>query len=156
MKWIRHNSNSHRNLKFQGIIKRFGWKGYGLYWICCELVAEQGNNYRILASKSWKNYLKKTSSISDKKLNEFLTALAEANLISQKALKDGDLAIPKMKDYSDDYTKQLRRKAEQTSKKLSYDTTRHDTTRNDTTHVSFIERKMKEFKERNKSIFKKK
>jgi len=118
MKWFQHFSTAHRNLKFQPLLAKFGWKGYSWWWIICELVAEQGKNYSIKGSKGWENYLKKTFQISDKKLEEFLNILVASGLISENEFKKGNLTIPKMKDYSDDWTKKLRRNSKVTTPTL--------------------------------------
>ena len=126
MKWFQHHSTAHRNLKFQKLLERFGWKGYGWWWVLCEIIAEQGTNYRLKSEKNWKNYLKKTLRISEKNLNELLTILADSKLISQKALKNGDLWIPKMREYSDDYTKKVRRMSRQSTDNVRQDKIRLD------------------------------
>ena len=47
-----------------------------------------------------------------------LNRFGELSLVCGKSLKKGDLYIPKMKEYSDDYTKYLRRKTEETSLRI--------------------------------------
>jgi hypothetical protein len=57
--------------------------------------------------------------------------LAELNLINQLALNKGDLYIPKMRRYSDDYTDRVRRVYEQSRTKSPtlHNTTLHNTRR---------------------------
>jgi len=114
MKWFRHQTDSYTNLKHREIMEEFGLEGYGFYWVCCELVGQQGEKYRLKNSKGWLKALKNTSNLSEEKINKFLNKFAFLNLISANALKDKELYIPKMRDYSDDYTKFLRRHSEET------------------------------------------
>ncbi len=58
MKWFKHHSNSHRNLKYQGLIEKFGWDGYGKWWTCVELIAEQGEKYHLKPKKKLEKLLK--------------------------------------------------------------------------------------------------
>lgn len=115
MKWFQHYSTAHKNLKFQALIEKYGFEGYGFYWVLCELVAEQGRNYSIPGSKNWRKYFKNIFGENEEKLEEFLKNLASWQLISSKALKNGALAIPKMKEYSSDYQKRVRRVFEHSS-----------------------------------------
>lgn len=36
MKWFRHESRAHRDVKLQKLVMRYGFEGYGLYWFCVE------------------------------------------------------------------------------------------------------------------------
>ena len=131
MKWFRHESNSHKNLKFQALIDKFGWEGYGFFWILCELVAEQGKNYRISPTKNWKKYFFSNLNISEEKCDELLGEMADSNLISKKSLNKGILSIPKMKDYADNYTSRLRTNAVPSTYQLQQ---QDKTTHNNTIH----------------------
>lgn len=113
MKWFRHNTDSHINLKLREIFADFGLEGYALYWLCLELVGQQGVKYRLNGSKSWQKALKEISKLPQEKMDKILTRFAELNLICAKSLKNKDLYIPKMREYSDDYTNKVRRMSEQ-------------------------------------------
>ena len=56
MKWFRHNSDSYSNLKIQELIGEHGIEGYGVWWICCELVAQQGEKFSLKNTKNWTKY----------------------------------------------------------------------------------------------------
>lgn len=107
MKWIKHFSNAHNNLKFEEIIDKFGWEGYAYYWVLLELVAEQGSNFRLPPGKCWKIRGKKLFKLSNEKFDDYLNLLAQKRLISKKALSNGTLYIPKMQEYADEYTRKL-------------------------------------------------
>ena len=110
MKWFKHETDAHTNLKLQAIMDKHGLEGYGFYWFILELVAREGEDFHILSTKSWRIYLKKFSGVPEKKINELLTFFAENNLIDKKSLKQNDLFIPKLGERSDDYTNRVRRK----------------------------------------------
>lgn len=109
MKWFQHYSDSHGNLKFRPLLKKYGLEGYGLAWVCRELVAKEGKNHRLRAEKDWKGALKEITGLPLDRIEVQLAYQAELDLIDRKALESGDLYIPKLKEYSDDYTKKIRR-----------------------------------------------
>ena len=84
-------------------------EGYGVYWVCVELVGQQGKKYRINAQEDWKIALKDITKLSDEKLETYIKMFSETNLICPKALEKGELAIPKMKDYADEYSTRVSR-----------------------------------------------
>ncbi len=129
MRWFQHQSDSYTNLKMQGLIAEHGMEGYGAFWVICELVAQQGKDYAIGGDKGWKRALLVMTKLEGQKLENILSLLAEMNLIDKKALNRGILSVPKMGDYSDDYTKRLRRDTEPTPNKVRVDKSRVDKSR---------------------------
>lgn len=111
MKWFKHESDSHSNIKLQAVIDEFGVAAYGYYWACVELVASQGENYRIKREKRWDIYLKKMLNIEIEQQKTYLVFFARNNLIDKDSLKKGDLYIPKLSERSDEYTAKVRRKS---------------------------------------------
>jgi len=155
MKWFQHQSDAYTDLALQEIITEFGIEGYGLFWICCELVAQQGKNYTIQAKKGWKKALQLISRLPEKKIDKILQKFAELDLISKKAYKHGHLAIPKMRRYSDDYTKKIQRRSGHTPDNVHQDKNRIDKIRIDKNKLEkigdlkYFEEKTKEFLKRN-------
>jgi len=135
MKWFQHLSTAYTDIALKEIIAEYGMEGYGFYWICCELVAQQGKNYRFPSKLKWKKTLKLVSTLPEPKIDELLQRFAELNLISQKALKNGALSIPKMRKYSDNYTKYPQRYFKVTSKSLLEDKNRIDKIRIDKNRI---------------------
>jgi hypothetical protein len=109
MKWFKHFSDAYSNLKMQQVVAECGMRGYGFFWVCCELVAQQGQNFRLKGEKSWKKVLSHITTETEGERDKFLQLFAEINLIDKKALEMGDLYLPKMREYSDEYTDKLRR-----------------------------------------------
>lgn len=109
MKWFQHLSTANTDFALREIIEEFDGEGYGLYWLCIELVAQQGHNCRLKASKNWQKQLFSILHIKQDRATAILSRMAELNLIDSKALNKGDLFVPKMRRYSDDYTDRVRR-----------------------------------------------
>lgn len=110
MKWFKHESDAHTNMKLQALIDKLGVAGYGYYWACVELVANQGGDtFRVTKDKHWEQHLKKMLSMEPSEQKKFLIVLANHNLIDLKALKNGDLYIPKLEERCDEYTEKKKR-----------------------------------------------
>ena len=132
MKWFKHHTDAHNNLKFQKIFKDFGSEGYGLFWICVELVGREGNNFRVSAEKEWFSYLEKNSGIERKKIKTILQAFADTNLVDKKALNKGELYLPKLQERVDEYTDKVGRKSRQSPDIVGKEEKRTDKKRRDT------------------------
>ena len=109
MKWFQHYSNSHESLKDKRILREFGVCGIGLKWLCCELVAKEGKNFRVKSEKDWQSSLQDVSKLEKDEQKKILDFFADINTINKKSFEVGDLHIPQMREYSDDYTKKRRR-----------------------------------------------
>lgn len=113
MKWFKHNSDAHTNLKTGNVIAEHGAKAYGLWWICVELIASQGEMYRLGADKNWKKGLIRASGMTKEEIDPLLQFFAEERLIDADALKEAQLYIPKLAEYCDDYSsRSVRTKSE--------------------------------------------
>jgi len=121
MKWFQHLTDSHGNGKMRQILRKHGLEGYAFCWICRELVGKEGENYRLRAEKDWKMTLKEVTKLEDKVIDEYLGYLAEIKAINPKSLQIGDLHIPKMREYSDNWTKKLQRSSVVDTEKVSTD-----------------------------------
>lgn len=97
-------SDSHTNIKHREMLVDLGLEGYATYWICLELVAQQGVSFRLNNNKSWKKVLKDITKLSEEKLDKILKRFAELNLICSKSLLKDELYIPKMKERADEYS----------------------------------------------------
>lgn len=110
MKWFKHLTDSHANGKMRQILRKHGLEGYAFCWICRELIGKEGNGkYRISSEKDWKLTLKDISGLEEEKINSYLSYQAEIGAIDHKALEKGDLYIPKLKEYGDEYSTRISR-----------------------------------------------
>ena len=113
IKWFKHLSDSHTNLKHRAIMHKLGLEAYAIYWICLELVAQQGKQFKINQGKDWRAALLVITNISDEeRLDEILRAFADQGLICKKALSSGALYIPKMKETADEWSARVIRENE--------------------------------------------
>lgn len=113
MKWFKHESDAQSNIKLQAVIDRYGLAAYGYYWACLELVANQGEQYRIKREKRWEIHLKKILNIEIDEQKKYLSMFARKNLIDKDSLKKGELYIPKLEERCDEYTEKVKRKSRQ-------------------------------------------
>ena len=139
MKWFKHQSDSYSNLKHQHVLSEHGLEGYGLFWICVEMVAQQGVDYRIEKAKNWKRVLCYITRQKEEKIDEFLKTFAETKLIDQDSLDQGDLYIPKMEDNLDDYTNRVRRVSEPATDNVHLEQKRTDKNRIEKNRVEMFE-----------------
>lgn len=138
MKWFQHYSDGHNDLKLRQVIKKYGMEGYGLYWLCVELVANQGHNLSIKSNEGWEDVLELNSRLKVEMIREMTQFFSEMNLISKSSLSKGILAIPKLAKYSDDYSrKRVRTHSVQSSDKVPLDKNRIDKNRIDNTFEQF-------------------
>lgn len=113
MKWFKHNSDAHTNLKTGNVIAEHGAAAYGLWWICVELVANQGEEYSLGADKNWKRGLMRASGMTKEEIDPLLVFFGEERLIDADALKEARLYIPNLAEYCDDYySRSVRTKTE--------------------------------------------
>lgn len=104
MKWFKHHSDAYSNLKLRTVINRHGMKGYGVFWVVNELVAQQGTGQLIPKSKCWLEELTYQCRETPEEIQTILRTLAEIESIDAEALARGDLYIPKLSEYGDEYS----------------------------------------------------
>lgn len=104
MKWLKHQTDSRNDLDMQTILQEFGAVGYGIFWMCLELVASQGEDYQVKKSKNWLKHVSNLSKIDQEETEVILNKFAELGMINKKSLSRGNLHVPKMAKYADEYT----------------------------------------------------
>lgn len=139
MKWFKHETDAHTNLKLQTLIRDHGAAAYGYYWFLIELVGKEGDNFRIISGKSWNKFAEIMLQIDSKKQQEYLDAIADLGLIDKKALKQGTLYIPKLAERSDDYTNRVRRVSEHSSDNVPLEENRTEEIRTEKRRISSFE-----------------
>lgn len=131
MKWFKHLSDARTNLKLIQVVMKHGIEGYGLWWMCVELVAQQGEKNRIKKEKCWKMTLARDSMMSEERLMTLLQAFGEYRLLDKIGLEMGDLYIPSLKEYGDEYSEKVRRESRHQRDKVVLDKIRIDKNRLD-------------------------
>ena len=134
MKWFKHYSDAHDNLKLRALVDSYGWDGYGIWWIICEICAKEGKseeNWGILGYKRWRDEIIRITGVEKKRLYRILNKMAKLRLIDGNELKMGNLCVPQMKEYCDDYSERVQRKSEQCSDNVPLEEKRRDKNRLD-------------------------
>ncbi len=105
MKWFKHDTDMHTDIKVQNLVDKCGFEAYGIYNLCLEMVGKEGKRYRLDGRLRWRQLILKVTQWSDEgRLDTIINTMAELRLICPKALKYGNLYIPKMKSRVDEYT----------------------------------------------------
>jgi len=138
MKWFKHETSAHTNMKLQSVINEFQAEGYGYFWALVEIVG-QTDDYCLVKDKEWQIYLKKILGIDLDKQKLMLAHFANKNLIDKQALRRGDLFIPKLAERSDEYSNKLRRKSGHDPEKVALDKIRieEDKNRIEQIHIAY-------------------
>jgi len=126
MKWFKHLSSAYTDLAIRQLIEEFGIEGYGVYWLCCELVAQQGKGFKLKKKQNWFKLLCLISKLNEKKCSEMLQKMSELNLICPRAYKKGTIYLHKMNKYADEYTYKVQRKSGQYQDNVPLDKIRID------------------------------
>ena len=108
MKWFKHESTANMDAKLQEILLDYGLEGYGLYWYCLELIAnnvepekltfELEHDCRIIA---------RNTGSTVQKVQEMMSKFVELGLFENTS---GMITCLKLAKVSDDYTAKLVRK----------------------------------------------
>jgi len=103
MKWFRHESDAHTNAKMLMVLRKYGLDGYGLVWVCREIAAKEGNAFKVINGKDWLITISETVRRPVDDIRPMLAFMADVGLIERDSLDRGDLHIPKLAEYADDY-----------------------------------------------------
>lgn len=108
MKWFKHDSDMHNDLKIITLISKHGIEAYAVWCLCLELVAKEGVQGRIKVDLRWQQGIVKVCSKVDSRWDEgrlqnILESMGELGLICSKSLKYGNLYIPKFGKHSRNY-----------------------------------------------------
>lgn len=128
MKWFKHDTDMHTDLKIQNLIEKHGAEGYAIFNLCLEMVGKEGTKGKIDGRLRWKQLICKVVGWSDNgKLESIINSMAELGLICSKSLKYGNLHIPKFTKRADDYTmRKLRTNSEYSTDNVHLDKNRID------------------------------
>jgi hypothetical protein len=137
MKWFKHYTDAHKSLKLRALIDSYNGEGYAVWWICCEICGKEGkseDNWRISGDKRWRDEIKRATGLDRKKIYRILKKIAKLGLIDKNELKNGNLSIPQMGEYCDDYSERVRRVFLQGTNNVPLDKIRIDKNRIDKTN----------------------
>jgi len=109
MKWFKHDTDANMDAKLQEIMLDYGLEGYGLYWYCIELVAQNvnGDNLTFELEHDARIIARNTGS-TPQKVTQMMTSFINLGLLDAD---NGHIFCLKLAARCDDFTaKAVRRK----------------------------------------------
>lgn len=85
MKWFKHESSAHMNAKLTKLRIKYGMEGYGLYWYCLELIANEvdGNKFTFELEHD-AEIISHHTNIHYELVNEMMTFMVNLGLFEEK------------------------------------------------------------------------
>jgi hypothetical protein len=113
MRWFKHFSDAHRNPDLEMLIDDWGYQWYGRWWVLIELMASQvweGNlHFSLQTNRGTPISLERLARelrTHVRRLSDFLTYLAENNLIDREIWKTKNLVYcPKLKELAEEHVR---------------------------------------------------
>lgn len=109
MKWFKHDTDANMDAKLQEIMLDYGLEGYGLYWYCIELIAQNvnGDNLTFELEHDARIIARNTGS-TPQKVSQMMTSFINLGLLDAD---NGHIFCLKLAARCDDFTaKAVRRK----------------------------------------------
>lgn len=81
MKWVKHDTDAHRDAKLRKLMLAYGMEGYGLYWYCVELIAGDvtGDKYTFELEHD-AEIISHDTGISTTRVNEMMAFMVDLQL----------------------------------------------------------------------------
>lgn len=100
MRYFSHDSDAREDIKCKYLIREFGVKGYGMWWILCEILAGT-ECHRIDYSDGMQRwYLEEEMRSTGDELNSFLDVCSEVGLINGELWESGIVSSDRMNENS--------------------------------------------------------
>lgn len=81
MKWFKHDSDAHRDVKIRRLIKNYGIEGYGLYFYCLEEIAREVSVSKFTFElEADSELLADATGVSQKKIEEMMAYMVDIGL----------------------------------------------------------------------------
>lgn len=109
MKWFKHDTDANMDAKLQEVMLDYGLEGYGLYWYCIELIAQNvnGENLTFELEHDARIIARNTGS-TPQKVTQMITTFINIGLLDAD---NGHVLCLKLASRCDDFTaKAVRRK----------------------------------------------
>ena len=105
MKWFKHDSNASMDAKLKKLKVKHGMEGYGLYWYCLELVAQNVEKHNLTFELEHDSELiSHDTSIHYERVQEMMGDMVSWGLFENT---DGFVTCLKMATRTDEYTQKL-------------------------------------------------
>jgi hypothetical protein len=105
MKWYKHDSNASCDAKLRKVRLKYGMEGYGLYWYCLELVAQNVEAHNLTFELEHDaEIIAADTGIHYELVQEMMTYMVDLGLFEQS---DGVITCFKLAKRCDEYTSKL-------------------------------------------------
>lgn len=108
MKWFKHDSNANNDAKLKRVKLKHGMEGYGLYWYCLELIAQNVDQHNLTFELEHDaELIAADTGIHQDRIQEIMRDFVLWELFESS---NGLITCLKMAARTDEYTQQLMRK----------------------------------------------
>jgi len=115
VRWFKHMTDMHTDPFIEELIEEYGMAGYGYWCMLLEIYARECGTDPGKKCNFSSKILRRKLRISSTKVEQFLNFCAtKAKLLCNFSSTFVELQIPKMRTYSDDYTRKVRTNSGQT------------------------------------------
>ena len=105
MKWFKHDSNAMADAKLKRIRMKYGMQGYGLYWYCLELIAQNVEKHNLnFELEHDAEIISMDTGIHQELVEEMMKYMVKINLFESSK---GRIYCLKMATRTDEYTQKL-------------------------------------------------
>ena len=111
MKWYKHDSNANQDAKLKRVRIKYGMEGYGLYWYCLELIAQNVETHNLTFELEHDaEIIAHDVGLHVDIVSDMMSDFVGWNLFECDA--SGVISCRKMATRTDDYTQKLLRKSD--------------------------------------------
>lgn len=105
MKWFKHDSNANTDAKLKRVRMKYGMEGYGLYWYCLELIAQNVEKHNLTFELEHDaELIAMDTGIHQERVQEMMADFVKWNLFENT---EGIITCLKMATRTDEYTQKL-------------------------------------------------
>lgn len=116
MKWFKHDSNANMDVKLKRLRKRYGAEGYGVYWLCLELIAGTVEKHNLTFELEYDaELIADELHMNQDHVQDIMGFMVDLGLFENDR---GVITCLKMATRTDEYTQQLIKKTCQSHDKL--------------------------------------
>lgn len=105
MKWFKHDSNANTDAKLRRVRIKYGMQGYGLYWYCLELIAQNVEKHNLTFELEHDaEIIADDTNINYELVQEMMLFMVDLGLFENA---DNRITCMKMATRTDEYTQKL-------------------------------------------------
>ena len=105
LKWYKHDANANADAKLRKFRIKYGMEGYGLYWYCLELIAQNVEKHNLsFELEHDAEIIAHDTGIHFERVQEMMAYMVDLSLFEQS---EGRITCLKMASRTDEYTQKL-------------------------------------------------